>query len=80
MRILYCNKYNFPFSGTEIYMFDLMNLMRAQGHEVALFSMADPRGQPTPYDQHFVPYIDFKSPPPGMDCAGQTRSPRNLFH
>ena len=65
MRILYCNKYNFPFSGTEVYMFDLMNLMRAQGHEVALFSMADPRGQPTPYDQHFVPYIDFKSPPQG---------------
>jgi glycosyltransferase involved in cell wall biosynthesis len=65
MRILYCNKYNFPFSGTEVYMFELMNLMQAQGHEVALFSMADPRGQPTPYDQHFVPYINFKSPPRG---------------
>ena len=65
MRILYCNKYNFPFSGTEVYMFELMDLMRAQGHEVALFSMADPRGLPTPYDQHFVPHIDFKSPPQG---------------
>ena len=62
MRILYCNKYNFPFSGTEVYMFELMDLMRAQGHEVALFSMADPRGQPTPYDQYFLPNIDFKSP------------------
>jgi glycosyltransferase involved in cell wall biosynthesis len=62
MRILYCNKYNFPFSGTEVYMFELMDLMRAQGHEVALFSMADPRGQPTPYDQYFVPNIDFKNP------------------
>jgi glycosyltransferase involved in cell wall biosynthesis len=65
MRILYCNKYNFPFSGTEVYMFELMDLMRAEGHEVALFSMADPRGQPTPYDQYFVPNIDFKSPPRG---------------
>jgi glycosyltransferase involved in cell wall biosynthesis len=65
MRILYCNKYNFPFSGTEVYMFELMELMRAQGHEVALFSMADPRGQPTPYDQYFVPHINFKSPPQG---------------
>jgi glycosyltransferase involved in cell wall biosynthesis len=61
MRILYCNKYNYPFSGTEVYLFELMELMRAQGHEVALFSMADPRGEPTPYDQHFVPHIDFKT-------------------
>jgi glycosyltransferase involved in cell wall biosynthesis len=61
MRILYCNKYNYPFSGTEVYLFELMELMRAQGHEVALFSMADPRGEPTPYDQHFVPHIDFKA-------------------
>jgi glycosyltransferase involved in cell wall biosynthesis len=37
-----------------------MDLMRARGHEVALFSMADPRGEPTPYDRHFVPKIDFK--------------------
>jgi glycosyltransferase involved in cell wall biosynthesis len=61
MRILYCNKYNFPFSGTEVYLFDLMELMRSHGHDVALFSMANPRGEPTPYDQHFVPYIDFKA-------------------
>jgi len=61
VRILYCNKYNFAFSGTEVYLFELMDLMRAQGHEVALFSMADPRGQPTEYDQHFVPHITFKT-------------------
>ena len=42
MRILYCNKYNFPFSGTEVYMFELMDLMRAHDYEVALPSMADP--------------------------------------
>jgi hypothetical protein len=40
MRILYCNKYNFGFSGTETYLFETMELMRARGHEVALFSMA----------------------------------------
>jgi len=34
--------------------------MRKQGHEAALFSMSDPRGDPTPYDQHFVPHINFK--------------------
>ena len=66
MRILYCNKYNFPFSGTEVYMFELMDLMKAQGHEVALFSMADPRGLPTPYDRYFLPKVDFKDPAHGL--------------
>lgn len=61
MKILYCNKYNYPFSGTEVYLFELMELMRSQGHEVALFSMADPRGEPTPYDHHFLPHIEFKN-------------------
>ena len=55
MKILYCNKYNYPFSGTEVYLFELMELMREQGHQVALFSMADPRGEPTPYDRYLVP-------------------------
>ncbi len=55
MRILYCNKYNYPFSGTEVYLFEAMDLMRSMGHEVALFSMADSRGEPTPYDRHFMP-------------------------
>jgi len=65
MRILYCNKYNFPFSGTEVYLFELMNLMREQGHEVALFSMADPRGEKTDYDRFLLPHIDFKQPGQG---------------
>jgi glycosyltransferase involved in cell wall biosynthesis len=61
MRILYCNKYNYPFSGTEAYMFEAMDLMRTKGHSAALFSMADPRGKPTPYDHHFMPHTDFKN-------------------
>ncbi len=60
MRILFCNKYNYPFSGTEVYLFEAMELLRSRGHEVALFSMADPRGIATPYDRHFVPHVDFK--------------------
>ena len=44
MRILFCNKYNYPFSGTEVYLFEAMELLRSRGHEVALFSMADTRG------------------------------------
>ena len=66
MRILFCNKYNFAFSGTEVYLFELMDLMRSYGHEVALFSMMDARGEPTKYDPHFVPAIDFKSARSGL--------------
>src|SRR5881396_4115524 len=66
MRILYCNKYSFPFSGTEVYLFELMDLMRSGGHEVALFSMSDPRGPSTAYDRHFVSHIDFKRPKWGL--------------
>lgn len=62
MRILYCNKYNFRFSGTEAYLFDAMEIMRSRGHKAELFSMADERGPATAYDEHFVPKKDFKRP------------------
>lgn len=74
MRILYCNKYNFPFSGTEVYLFEAMELLRSKGHEVALFSMEDERGAPTPYDRHFVPHIEFKQ------ANGLTEQIRNAAH
>jgi hypothetical protein len=75
MRILYCNKYNFPFSGTEVYRFELMDLMWSGGHEVALFSMSDPRGPSTAYDRHFVPHVDFKQGKQGIISAHAIYSP-----
>lgn len=61
MRILYCNKYNFRFSGTEAYLFDVINALRSEGHTTALFSMSDPRGEPTAYDNHLAPPVDFNA-------------------
>ncbi len=69
MRILFCNKYNYPFSGTESYIFDAMELLRTKGHEAALFSMADERGEPTPYDHNFVLHRNFKSRSGWLDHA-----------
>lgn len=60
MKILFCNKYNYSFSGTEAYIFDAMELLRSRGHETALFSMADEQGRPSSYDRFFVPNINFK--------------------
>ncbi len=47
-------------------MFAAMEMLRARGHEVALFSMADDRGKATPYDHHFVNHVDFKSSRAGL--------------
>ena len=69
MRILYCNKYNFEFSGTEKYLFDLMRLVRQNGHEAALFSMAGPKssspeepGLTDKYAHYAARRVDFTNP------------------
>jgi glycosyltransferase involved in cell wall biosynthesis len=61
MRILYCNKYNYPFSGTEVYLLELMQMMRDRGHETALFSMANPNREAGSYMECMAPQVDFKS-------------------
>ena len=61
MKILFCNKYNYPFSGTETYLFEVIELLRAAGHQAELFSMEDVRGEATAYDHHFLNQIDFKT-------------------
>lgn len=59
MRILYCNKYNFPFSGTEKYLFEVMDLMRSHGHEVALFSAANLEEDENRSENHSAPQTNF---------------------
>ena len=71
MRILYCNKYSEAFSGTEVYLHELMQLMEAQGHEVALFSMAN-EGAPAGPNQ--APFVDFNH------AAGVARKIRLAAH
>lgn len=65
MRILYCNKYNYPFSGTEVHLFDLMRRVEARGHETALFSMDHGRDTSFTGRSYLIPHIDFKCPEAG---------------
>ena len=62
MRILFCNKYNYPFSGTETYLFDLARSVSERGHETALFTMD--HGRPHSFDgrSYCIPRIEFKNP------------------
>ena len=62
MRILYCNKYNYPFSGTEVFLFDLMRRVEQGGHETALFSMDHGRDSSFGGRSYLIPHLDFKDP------------------
>ena len=79
MRILYCNKYNFPFGGTEVHLFEVMDLMRSHGHEVALFSTAHPAAPATAFDQHLMPAVDFKDGQTQLAGAPAAGRARDLF-
>ncbi len=62
MRILYCNKYNYRFSGTESYLFDLIHRVDERGHETALFSMEHGSSSAFTGRSYRIPYINFKDP------------------
>jgi glycosyltransferase involved in cell wall biosynthesis len=66
MRILYCNKFNYPFSGTEAYLFDLMERIEQRGHETALFSMEHGRTPAFAGRSYCIPKVDFKDPHAGF--------------
>jgi len=66
MRVLYCNKYDYPFSGSEAYLFELIRRMNERGHTTALFSMD--HGRPSTFQGrcYRIPYLDFKDPDAGF--------------
>jgi len=66
MRILYCNKYDYPFSGTEAYLFDLIHQMEQRGQETALFSMDHGHSPAFAGRSYRIPHIDFKDPNAGF--------------
>ncbi len=66
MRILYCNKYNYRFSGTEAYLFDLIQRMDERGQETALFSMEHGCTPAFSGRSYCIPHVDFKDPGAGF--------------
>lgn len=61
MRILLVNTRFFRGGGDSTYVFNLADLLRSQGHEVAFFAMHDARNLPDPNSDLFVSPIDFRS-------------------
>ncbi len=54
MKILFANKFFFRNGGSEVVMFNEMDLMRDLDNDVIEFSMHDPRNLPSKYDRYFV--------------------------
>ena len=58
MRILLVNKFHWPKGGSEKYYFELGELLKKHGHEVAYFSMEDEKNVMTGDKEYFVPKFD----------------------
>jgi len=65
MKILLSNKFYYPRGGDCICTLNLEQLLKSQGHEVAVFAMNFPENLPTPWDKYFPSEVKF-SPGLGM--------------
>jgi glycosyltransferase involved in cell wall biosynthesis len=77
VRILHVNKFLYRRGGAEGYMFDVAELQRADGHEVAFFAMTHPQNEPSRYERLFPAHIEFEPPPP--DVAARIRGTARLM-
>ncbi len=61
MRILQINKFNFPKGGADKHFLDLIELLKSQGHQVAVFSMRHPKNLPSQWEKYFVSTAGYTS-------------------
>lgn len=61
MRVLQVNKYYYPKSGSERYLFDVSALLQKHGHEVIPFAMKHKKNVETIYSKYFVENIDYET-------------------
>jgi glycosyltransferase involved in cell wall biosynthesis len=53
------NSFNYLRGGGERCFFDLTALLESQGHQVIPFVMDHPKNFPSPYEDHFVSFVDY---------------------
>jgi glycosyltransferase involved in cell wall biosynthesis len=58
VRVLVANKFWYRRGGLEQVMFDEVEALTGAGHEVAHFSTAHPRNEPSPFEDYFAPYLE----------------------
>lgn len=76
MKILFANKFFFRNGGSEVVMFNEMDLMRESDNDVIEFSMHDPRNLPSKYDRYFVSEKSYRS----ASRSSKIKSALSLIH
>ena len=61
MRILLVNKFHYLKGGSEKYYFELANLLKEKGHQIAFFSMKNEKNIQTGEKEYFVNEIDLNT-------------------
>lgn len=61
MRILLVNKFHYLKGGSEKYYFELANLLKEKGHQIAFFSMQNEKNVETGEKEYFVNEIDLNT-------------------
>lgn len=61
MKILLVNKFHYLKGGSEKYYFELANLLREKGHQIAFFSMKNKKNVETGEKEYFVNEIDLNT-------------------
>jgi len=61
MKVLLVNKFHWNKGGSEKYYFELGQLLKEHGHEVAYFSMQDEKNIKTGDKEYFVPKFDLNN-------------------
>jgi len=76
LKVLYANKFFFRNGGSEVVMFDEMELMHAIDVDVVHFSMSDPRNEPSPTASYFVTEKNYRE----RSIVGRLRSMVSFVH
>lgn len=76
MKVLFANKYFFRNGGSEIVMFDEMELLRTLGVEVIAFSMKNPSNLPSDQASYFIAEKSYRT----TSTLGQIRSAATFIH
>lgn len=61
MKILQINKFHYIEGGTERYYLELSKVLERHGHEIAHFSMQDPRNFKSKWSKYFVSNLSFRN-------------------
>ncbi len=70
MKILMVDKFYFVKGGAERYLFELTEVLQANGHTVVPFAMKDLLNFATEYEDYFVDNIDYSMNSPWQKAAG----------